>query len=184
VALFAHERSRWMAYVVVPLALIGVVHHLAAVLTFPDFPNAMRNPLFQLAYPSLGRGLLGPTVSTSLGLGAWASLVGMVLLASCVLAPGLLWAWRLGHIGPARVAKLAVLSVAVAATLWLLQGALGPAPSPVERYLVAHVRMLEGRTAESVAIHRQLLAGDELPPEIRAFSEQAVQAADGPPPVP
>jgi len=64
--------------------LVGVVVHVAAATTFPHWPTAFRNPLYEVSFRALGEGLAPHSLGTAVGLRGLASLAPIYALVAAL----------------------------------------------------------------------------------------------------
>jgi hypothetical protein len=63
----------------------GVAIYTLANLTFPYWPDSVKNPLVEVTFRMLGNGLVAPNVGSALGLPAWLAVVPYLLLIHVLL---------------------------------------------------------------------------------------------------
>jgi hypothetical protein len=106
----AADRRRWTSVLAQALVVAGAVVYLVAITTYPHWPDALANPLYELAFRLLYRGYAVHSLGTALGLrGIWA------VLPLYLFALGLL-IWLLGR-GPGRSLRTTALACALGALI-------------------------------------------------------------------
>jgi hypothetical protein len=132
----AADKRRVTAVLAQGAALASVVVFIVAATTFPHWPDQLRNPLYELAFPLLGKGYAVHSLGTALGLsGPWAvlPLYGLVLAMAlfllntrplrtswrtCTLACVLGAAMVLGHATFPRTGPYAVRAWTFVTSIW------------------------------------------------------------------
>jgi hypothetical protein len=107
-ALDALRTWRWSVALVAALALAGAVQTGVMRAGFFESPDEVRNPIFDLAFPAIERGLCAPSIGQALGLTRCAGVVPGALLALTVLTLAFL-AWSRAARARAAAMVLALL---------------------------------------------------------------------------
>ncbi|MES1157899.1 MAG: hypothetical protein ABUL67_02250, partial [Haliangium ochraceum] len=129
----------WATAGLVGLTIVSVVLNVVSGAVYPHYPEPLRNPVFQLAFPLLAQGYTPYGAGWVLGLRGLAALLpiaatvagGLALVAGGVGPPD--WRRRLAHAGVAT---------GLAAVFLMLLGRYGQTPTPAEAHAQAMVRSL------------------------------------------
>ncbi|HXU63993.1 MAG TPA: hypothetical protein VN962_19980, partial [Polyangia bacterium] len=140
VRLWPQIARRWWAVAgLVGLTIASVVLNVVSGALYPHYPEALRNPVFQLAFPLLGDGYAGSGLGLALGLRGAAALLPVALVVALALAP--LVAGRDGPTAGQRL-RQAGMALGVAALFLVSLGCYARRPTPVEQHALAMVREL------------------------------------------
>lgn len=138
--LFAADRIRILAALLIPFAVAGILLNLMAAYTLPAFDVNFENPLADQAAFLLSRGLLSPTIASALGLGP---LAGLCLAALAISGGGALTTLALKR--PVTLRDSIPFSLACLGAVWFLTTILTARPQ--ERW---HAAYFQGRTLEGI----------------------------------
>jgi hypothetical protein len=108
---FAVADRRWYSSLLAQaLVIAGGIVYLAAITTYPHWPENLANPLYELVFPLLHRGYAVHSLGTALGLrGVWA-VVPLYLLAGAMML------WLLAR-GPRRAWTVTILACFLGAAI-------------------------------------------------------------------
>lgn len=138
--LWPHIARRWWAVAgLVGLTIASTVLNVVSGALYPHYPEALRNPVFQLAFPLLREGYAPQGLGFALGLRGAAALLPVALVAAGALARLVAGA----DLGSVRLRlRQAGVAVGVAAVFLVSLGSYARQPDPAERHALAMVRTL------------------------------------------
>ncbi len=134
-------RRWWVVAGLVGLAAASAVLNVVSGALYPHYPEALRNPVFQLAFPLLREGYAPQGLGLALGLRGAAALLPVALVVAAALGRLLVRGEDAGAAsrrGPAHAA----LALGVAALFLTGLGAYAPPPDLDEQHALATVRAL------------------------------------------
>ncbi|MFL5307699.1 MAG: hypothetical protein ACJ8F1_20945 [Polyangia bacterium] len=135
----AIARRGWATAGLVGLTTVSVVLNVVSGAVYPHYPEALRNPVFQLAFPLVGQGYTPYGVGWALGLRGLAALLPLAVVvvgALALVAGGQRvpdWRRRLAH---------AAAAAGLAAVFLAALGQYARTPTPAEAHAQATVRSL------------------------------------------
>jgi hypothetical protein len=135
----AIARRWWATAALVGLTIVSVVLNVVSGAVYPHYPEALRNPVFQLAFPLVQQGYTPYGAGWALGLRGLAALLPIAVAVAGAL--GLVVA-DAGRANPRRRLAQAGVGAGVAAVLLAALGQYARTPTPAEAHDEATVRSL------------------------------------------
>jgi len=154
VRLWPQIARRWWAVAgLLGLTIASVVLNVVSGALYPHYPEALRNPVFQLAFPLLADGYAPSGLGLALGLRGAAALLPVALVVAVALARLVA---RADGVAAGQRLRQAGLALGVAGLFLVSLGSYARRPTPAEQHALAMVRELWEPVQGLPGPHRRL----------------------------